>query len=141
MAYRRFGGPEVLESVDLPTPKTHVDSVLVRVRAATLSPGDLALQSGALAEAVETYFPVVPGWDISGFVEYAGPAESEFRVGDESSATSAARCSAHGGLAELVSADVRTLAHKPRGWSFAEASGLPLAGLTAYPNRRRSSPE
>jgi NADPH:quinone reductase-like Zn-dependent oxidoreductase len=39
---------------------------------------------------------------------------------------------AHGGLAELVSADVRTLAHKPRGWSFAEASGLPLAGLTAY---------
>jgi NADPH:quinone reductase-like Zn-dependent oxidoreductase len=133
MAYRRFGGPEVLESVDLPTPKTHVDSVLVRVRAATLSPADLALQSGALAEAVETYFPVVPGWDISGVVEYAGPAASEFGAGDEVVGYIRSEVQrAHGGLAELVSADVRTLAHKPRGWSFAEASGLPLAGLTAY---------
>ncbi|WP_258055935.1 NADP-dependent oxidoreductase [Streptomyces sp. Ru62] len=39
---------------------------------------------------------------------------------------------AHGGLAELVSADVRTPVHKPRTMSFAEAAGLPLAGLTAY---------
>ena len=39
---------------------------------------------------------------------------------------------AHGGFAELVSADVRTVAHKPSTMSFAEAAGLPLAALTAY---------
>ena len=39
---------------------------------------------------------------------------------------------AHGGFAELVSADVRTVARKPRTMSFAEAAGLPLAALTAY---------
>ena len=39
---------------------------------------------------------------------------------------------AHGGFAELVSADVRTVARKPGTMSFAEAAGLPLAALTAY---------
>jgi NADPH:quinone reductase-like Zn-dependent oxidoreductase len=39
---------------------------------------------------------------------------------------------AHGGVSELVSADVRILVRKSRAMSFAEAAGLPLAGLTAY---------
>jgi NADPH:quinone reductase-like Zn-dependent oxidoreductase len=39
---------------------------------------------------------------------------------------------AHDGMAELVSTDARTLIRKPRALSFAEAAGVPLAGLTAY---------
>ncbi|MEV4320331.1 NADP-dependent oxidoreductase [Actinocrispum sp. NPDC049592] len=133
MVYRRYGGPEVLEPAELPDPKTHVDSVLVRVRAAALNPADLALQAGALAEAVETYFPVVPGWDVAGVVERAGPAAGEFAPGDEVIGYLRGEVQrAHGGLAELVSADVRSLVRKPSTMSFAEAAGLPLAGLTAY---------
>jgi NADPH:quinone reductase-like Zn-dependent oxidoreductase len=64
MVYRRYGGPEVLELAELPPPKTHVDSVLVRVRAAAVNPADLAMQAGALDGAVDTYFPVITGWDI-----------------------------------------------------------------------------
>ncbi|MEH0986249.1 NADP-dependent oxidoreductase [Micromonospora sp. CPCC 205556] len=133
MVYRRYGGPEVLEPAELPEPKTHVDSVLVRVRAAALNPADLALQAGALDAAVETYFPVVPGWDIAGVVQRSGPAAPEFAAGDEVIGYVRGDVQrAHGGLAELVSADVRTLARKPRTMDFAEAAGLPLAGLTAY---------
>ncbi|WP_327233292.1 NADP-dependent oxidoreductase [Streptomyces sp. NBC_01317] len=133
MVYRRYGGPEVLEPAELPEPKTHVDSVLVRVRAAALNPADLALQAGALRGAVETYFPVVPGWDLAGVVERSGPAAPEFAPGDEVIGYVRGDVQrAHGGLAELVSADVRTLVRKPSALSFAEASALPLAGLTAY---------
>jgi len=133
MVYRRYGGPEVLEPAELPEPRTYVDSVLVRVRAAGLNPADLALQAGALDGAVDTYFPVVPGWDIAGVVERAGPAAPEFAPGDEVIGYLRGEVQrAHGGLAELVSADVRTLVRKPRALGFAEAAGLPLAGLTAY---------
>jgi len=118
---------------DLPEPKTHVDSVLVRVRAAALNPADLALQAGALGGAVDTYFPVIPGWDIAGVVERSGLAAAEFAPGDEVIGYIRGDVQrAHGGMAELVSADARTLVLKPHAMSFAEAANLPLAGLTAY---------
>jgi NADPH:quinone reductase-like Zn-dependent oxidoreductase len=133
VVYRHYGGPEVLELAELPEPKTHVDSVLVRVRAAALNPADLALQAGALDGAVDTYFPVIPGWDIAGVVERPGLATPEFAPGDEVIGYIRGDVQrAHGGLAELVSADVRTLARKPGSLSFAQAAGLPLSGLTAY---------
>ncbi|QXE38432.1 NADP-dependent oxidoreductase [Streptomyces sp. GMY02] len=133
MVYRRYGGPEALEPGELPEPKTHVDSVLVRVRAAALNPADLAIQAGALDSAVETYFPVIPGWDIAGVVERAGPGAPEFAPGDEVIGYIRGDVQrAHGGLAELVSTGVGTLVRKPLTMGFAEAAGLPLAGLTAY---------
>jgi NADPH:quinone reductase-like Zn-dependent oxidoreductase len=133
MVYRRYGGPDVLEIAELPDPKLHVDSVLVRVRAAGLNHADLIMQAGLLDEAVEAYFPVVPGWDIAGVVEAAGPGAPEFSPGDEVIGYIRGEVQrAHGGLAELVAADVRTLAPKPAALSFTEAAGLPLAGLTAY---------
>ncbi|MBA6434779.1 NADP-dependent oxidoreductase [Streptomyces sp. GMR22] len=133
MVYRRYGGPDVLEPAELPEPKTHVDSVLVRVKAAALNPADLAMQAGALDGAVDTYFPVIPGWDIAGVVARPGLATPEFSAGDEVVGYIRSDVQrAHGGLAELVAADVRTLVRKPRAMSFAQASALPLAGLTAY---------
>ncbi|MBL7488876.1 NADP-dependent oxidoreductase [Frankia sp. AgB1.9] len=131
--YRRYGGPDVLEIVDLPEPRTHVDSVLVRVRAAGLNAADLSYQAGAMDHTVETFFPVVPGWDIAGVVERAGPAAPEFAPGDEVIGYIRGDVQrAHGGYAEQVAADVRTLFHKPANLSWAQAAALPLGGLTAY---------
>jgi NADPH:quinone reductase-like Zn-dependent oxidoreductase len=133
VVYRRYGGPEVLELTELPEPKTHVDSVLIRVRAAGLNRADAAIQAGALDSAVETYFPVVPGWDIAGVVERSGPGAPEFAPGDEVIAYIRGDVNrAHGGFAELVSADVRSVARKPGTLSFTQAGGLPLAALTAW---------
>ena len=114
IVYRRYGGPEVLELTELPKPKTHVDSVLIRVKAAGLNRADAAIQAGALDSAAETFFPVVPGWDIAGVVERSRPGAPEFATGDEVIAYIRGDVQrAHGGFAELVSADVRTVAHKP----------------------------
>ena len=68
---------------ELPRPKTDVDSILIRVKAAAVNPADIAVREGALAAAVDTYFPVIPGWDVAGVVEHAGPGAPEFTAGDE----------------------------------------------------------
>lgn len=130
--YRSYGGPEVLELVELPDPTIHVDSVLVRILAAAVNPADLKLRAGAAA-SVPTYFPVIPGWDIAGVVEQAGLGAPEFAVGDEVIGYIRSDVEhRHGGYAELVAADVRTLAAKPAALSWEQAAALPLAGLTAY---------
>ncbi|MFJ5899424.1 NADP-dependent oxidoreductase [Streptomyces sp. NPDC093064] len=131
--YQRYGGPEVLELAEVEPPKVHVDSVLVRVRAAAVNPADLQMREGLADAHVPTYFPVIPGWDIAGVVEKAGPGAPEFRPGDE--VVGYVRTSVshqHGGYAELISTDVHALAPKPAGLSWEQAAALPLTGLTAY---------
>ena len=133
VVHDRFGGPEVLRVTELDEPKTHVDSVLVRVKAAGLNPADLAIRAGALAPFVATYFPVVPGWDVAGVVVRAGAGAPEFAPGDEVVGYVRGEVAhRNGGYAELVAADVRTLARKPRNADWRQAAALPLAGLTGY---------
>lgn len=133
VVYRSYGGPEVLELAELPEPKMHVDSVLVRVKTAGVNPADLGNQAGATAGSVETYFPVIPGWDIAGVVERAGLGAPDFAPGDEVIGYLRGEVQRqHGGYAELVSADVRTLVPRPRSLTWEQGAALPLAGLTAY---------
>jgi NADPH2:quinone reductase len=42
----RFGGPEVLEIVELPVPEPGPGQVRIRVAAATVNPADTVLRSG-----------------------------------------------------------------------------------------------
>jgi len=132
VVYRTYGGPEVLEYTDVADPKLGPDSVLVRVRAASVNPVDWKIQAGYLDAALDAVFPVIPGWDVSGVVEKTGPAVTEFAVGDEVIGYVREDMVGRGTFAEYVAAPVRTLGHKPSNLSFEQAAGLPLTGLTAY---------
>jgi NADPH:quinone reductase-like Zn-dependent oxidoreductase len=133
MAYDRFGDLDVLTlRDDLPDPPVGPDTVLVRVHAAGVNPVDMAIRQGALAGAFPHHFPIVPGWDVAGVVEAVGPAVVSFAAGDEVFGYLRRDDVQWGTAAELVPAPQRCLAHKPDSLSFAEAGGLPLAGLTAY---------
>jgi NADPH:quinone reductase-like Zn-dependent oxidoreductase len=133
IAYDRFGGEDVLQlRDDLPEPPVGPDMVLVRVHAAGVNPVDIGIREGHLAGAFPHHFPIVPGWDVSGTVEAAGPAVVAFRPGDEVFGYVRRDDVQWGTTAELVPAPQRCLAHKPESLSFAEAGALPLAGLTAY---------
>ena len=133
IVYDRFGGPDVLRVAELPRPATDADSVLIRVKAAAVNPADIAIREGALSAAVDTYFPVIPGWDVAGIVEHAGPGAPEFAPGDEVIAyTRSDTLRARGAYAELVAVDVRAVATKPRNLDWVHSAALPLAGLTAY---------
>ena len=130
--YRRYGGPEVLELVDVPDPKLAQNSVLIGIRAAALNPADLVLQEGLGDSIMDTWFPVIPGWDVAGIVERVGTGVTEFAAGDEVIGFVREEILHHGTYAEKISVPSSTLVHKPRNATWAQAAGLPLAGLTAY---------
>ncbi|WP_030560205.1 NADP-dependent oxidoreductase [Streptomyces aureocirculatus] len=132
ISYQAYGGPEVLEYGDVRDPKVGPDSVLVKVRATALNPVDHKCREGHLDQALDAVFPVIPCWDVAGVVVQPGVAAPEFAVGDEVIGYVREDFLSRGTLAEYVAAPVRTLARKPRNLSFAEAAGVPLAGLTAY---------
>ncbi|GAA4926248.1 NADP-dependent oxidoreductase [Streptomyces coeruleoprunus] len=132
ISYRRYGGPEVLEFGERPDPKVGPDKVLVKVRAAAVNPVDWKCQAGYMDTVLDTVFPVVPGWDVSGVVVQPGVSVPEFTVGDEVMGYVREDVLCHGTFAEYVAAPVRTIARKPRNLTFEEAAALPLAGLTAY---------
>lgn len=132
ITYSKYGSAEVLELTELPEPKVGPDSVLVDVRAASVNPVDWKIREGYLDGALDVFFPAIPGWDVAGVVERPGPAVSEFAVGDEVIGYVREDVVRHGTFAEKVAAPVRTLARKPRNLSWAQAAGLPLAGLTGY---------
>ncbi|WP_250445125.1 NADP-dependent oxidoreductase [Actinotalea sp. C106] len=132
ITFSRYGGPDVLEMTDLPTPKVGPDSVLVRVHATSVNPVDWKVREGYLDQIMETVFPAVPGWDVAGVVEQVGLDTPELEVGDEVYGYVRTDVVHGGTTAELVAAPVRTLARKPTTVSFEEAAALPLAGLTAY---------
>ncbi|MER5873931.1 NADP-dependent oxidoreductase [Streptomyces sp. NPDC002044] len=132
MAYETYGGTEVLAETRLPVPKVGPGEVLVRVKYAGVNPVDWKIMSGGLDALMDVVYPVVPGWDVAGTVERVGIDTPEYAEGDEVMAY-ARKDYVHGGtFAEFVTVPVRALAHKPASLGWAEAAGLPLAGLTAY---------
>ncbi|MGX1548560.1 NADP-dependent oxidoreductase [Streptomyces adustus] len=132
ISYSRYGGPEVMAYGEVRDPKVGPDTVLVQVRAVGVNPVDWKCREGYLDGVLDAVFPVIPGWDVSGVVVRPGPAVTEFLVGDEVMGYVREDFLSRGTLAEYVAAPVRTLARKPRAFSFEQAAGLPLAGLTAY---------
>ncbi|MFK3984299.1 NADP-dependent oxidoreductase [Micromonospora sp. NPDC050397] len=124
---KRFGGPEVLELVEVDRPEPGPAEVLVRVHAAGVNPTDFwhRTTGGLLGR------PVRLGWDLSGVVEAVGVGVALFRPGDEVFGVPRLPQAA-GAYAEYVTAPSRHLARKPAGLSHVEAAGLGLAGLTAW---------
>lgn len=131
IAYDEFGSADVLTLRELPDPPAGPDSVLIRVKAAAVNPVDWKIREGYLSGAFPHHFPLIPGWDVAGVVEQAGPAVLGYARGDEVIGYVREDHVQFGTYAGLVAAPVRTLARKPASLDFAEAASLPLAGLTA----------
>ena len=132
MAFRRYGGPEVLEPMDLPEPKVGPDWVLIRARAASVNPVDWKVRQGGLDALIPTHFPVITGWDVAGVVERVGPAVTGVRAGDEVIAYNRQDHLQWGTCAELIAAPERTVGPKPATATWEQAAALPLVGLTAH---------
>ncbi|MFB9186753.1 zinc-binding dehydrogenase [Dactylosporangium sucinum] len=106
---------------EVPAPSPAADEALVAVRAFSLNAGEVRR---ALKPAERWH----PGWDLAGVVEVAaadgsGPAAGTRVVGFAGVAG--------GGWAEHVAVRTANLAPVPEGVSLAQASCLPVAGLTA----------
>lgn len=135
-----YGTADELTETELPDPKVGPDEVLIRVRAVGVNPVDWKLASGGLDAIIEARFPLVPGWDVAGVVEATGLDAPEYRVGDQVYGYVRKDWAQNGTYAELVSANVRMIAHKPYALDWSEAAGVPLAALTALQSIDRVVP-
>ncbi len=74
-----YGGPEVIEIVDLPTPSPGAGEVLVRAAAIGVGKPDYLLRSGIYKW--KPPLPTILGNEMSGHIEAVGPGVSGFDVG------------------------------------------------------------
>ena len=121
---RQYGGPEVLEYVDLPNPKVGAGEALVRVAAASINPIDIMERSGLTKDFKPIQFPGVLGWDLSGTVVEVAPGVDGVAPGDKVLSW------AYHTYAELCSVKVELLAKMPNGLDLVEAAALPLVTTT-----------
>jgi NADPH:quinone reductase-like Zn-dependent oxidoreductase len=124
---RVFGGPEVLELVEVDRPAPGPGEVLVRVHAAGVNAADWKLRSGAIRMLGEPPFTL--GLDVSGVVEEAGARVEGFQPGDEVFGLVLSRSGAY---AEFVVLPAEALAAIPPSLDHIRAAALPVAALTAW---------
>ncbi len=128
VAISRFGGPDVIEEVELTRPVAGPGQLLVKVHACGCNPVDFKIREGLLP--VEPGFPLVLGYDVSGVVEGVGGDDTVFEVGDE--VYYSPELGARGAYAEYHVVDASIVALKPVGLTHERAASLPLSGLTAW---------
>lgn len=133
VVHRRYGGPEVLELVEVEKPTPADDEVLVRVRASSVNPADWYSMTGLIVARPQSGLraPREPrvGVDFAGIVEEVGSAVTEFMPGDE------VYGGRTGAFAEYVCVK-NAIAKKPATLSFEEAAAVPVAAITALQGLR-----
>src|ERR1700689_469201 len=123
---KQFGGPEVLQFIDVDTPKPGPGQVLVRIKAAGVNPADTYMRTGTYA--VKPALPYTPGFDGAGIVETVGPDVSAWKPGDRVYLTGGVT----GTYAEYVLAQAAHLYRLPERISFSQGAGLYVPYFTAY---------
>ncbi|HEY1651421.1 MAG TPA: NADP-dependent oxidoreductase [Acidimicrobiales bacterium] len=128
----RFGGPEVLQVVDLPDPVAGPGELALRVHAATVNPTDTVLRSGGRAQQLKDVPPpYIPGMDVAGTLEQIGTGtNTDLRIGERVMGI-VVPLGAHGAYAELIVLPVESVVRSPAGTTDAQAATLPMNGLTA----------
>jgi NADPH:quinone reductase len=131
VAVTEFGGPDALHVVELPDPEAGPGQVRIRVHAAAVNPTDTGVRMGLRHDRFrDVPPPYIPGMDAAGVLDQVGEDVSTgLAVGDHAMAIVLPRGS-HGAYSELIVVPAESAARVPAGASDAEASTLPMNGLT-----------
>ena len=120
----RYGGPERLELRERDDSPPGAGEVAIRTAAIALNFADLFARAGVYPNTPRP--PFVPGMEISGVVETAGPGVADLVPGQAVVAVPI-----FGGYAERVVCRASSVFPVPDGTDLAEAAAMPVAFLTA----------
>ncbi|MEW2805909.1 NADP-dependent oxidoreductase [Streptomyces massasporeus] len=129
-----FGGPEVLQSFELPDPRPGAEEVRLRVHAAGVNPVDAMVRSGQLDQMYQGLTPpFVPGMEVAGTVEeVGGDVDPRWRLVPGARVVGFVdNAGRHGGYSEYLALPARSVAIAPSGTSAAETAGFLNNALTA----------
>jgi NADPH:quinone reductase-like Zn-dependent oxidoreductase len=119
--YTQFGGPEVLELVELPDPEPGPGQIRVGVRATGVNPIDWKVRSGAMGGEL----PKRTGQEVAGVVDKLGDGVRGVELGE------AVFGGAAGGAGAAQYALLENYARVPASLDFVGAAALPVAVETA----------
>ncbi|WP_088040993.1 NADPH:quinone oxidoreductase family protein [Bacillus sp. EAC] len=123
--FKQFGGPEVLERVELEKPTPNGREVLIEVYASAVNYADTARREGQYV--VKTYLPYIPGAEVAGIVVEIGENVTTVKPGER-----VVTMIESGGYAEFAISDERSIIILPDELDFKIAAALPVQGLSAY---------
>src|SRR5215510_14446848 len=120
-----YGGPDVLQLMDVPEVLASAGQVRVRVHAAAVNPTDTMARNGSRAEQQKVDPPpYVPGMDAAGIVDEVGPSVATgVKVGDAVMAMVVPKAN-HSAYREQIVLNARAVVAAPVGTT-------PMNGLTA----------
>jgi NADPH:quinone reductase-like Zn-dependent oxidoreductase len=147
VVYTKYGAPDVLQIIEVPTPTPKDNEVLVKIHATTVTSADWRVRSltmpvgfGLMSRLVfgirKPRQPIL-GTELAGEVESIGKDVSKFKVGDRVFAFSGASMGCHAEYRCLPEDGL--LALKPDNLSYEEAAALCFGGTTALDFFRRGN--
>jgi NADPH:quinone reductase-like Zn-dependent oxidoreductase len=119
--FSRFGGPEVLEIVDLPDPHPGAGEIRIKVRAAGINASDWKKRQGLMDQDL----PQTLGYEAAGVVDEIGDDVSGVAVGDRVFGASPY------GAAQAELAVLSYWAPVPDTLDYARSAAIPVAAETA----------
>lgn len=129
----RYGGPEVLEIIDVEEVNAGHEEIRIKNFASTVNPTDIVARSGMIAKfrKDDPVFPSVPGMDVAGIVDQIGEAVSaDIKIGDRVMGMVIPNGN-HGAYREQLILNQSAVVLAPKNSSHEEASTLPMNSLTA----------
>ena len=121
--FAEYGGPEVLQLVDVEEPHAGTGQVRIAVRAAGVNGIDWKIRAGYMREVLPMPLPAGSGVDAAGVVDEVGDGVEDVAVGDAVFGSGSATYAQY--------AVLKNWAAKPAGLSFEEAAGYPVPAETA----------
>ncbi len=122
---RSYGGPEVVEVTDVPSPTVGDEQVRVRVAVGAVNFPDVLVVANTYQVSVPT--PFILGSEFAGVVDELGPGVSGLEVGDRVFGSAIV-----GAFAEEIVVGAGTLMRIPDGVDDPTAAGFGVAYRTAY---------
>lgn len=138
MVLNQYSPEAAFEQTDMTAPSAQPGQVIVRVAATSINTVDTMIRKMGKELPLSPDLPAVLGMDFAGTIEAVGEDVSGFAPGDEIYGCAGGLADLQGALAELMPADARLIAHKPKSLSMREAAALPLVGITAFEGLQRA---